>query len=198
VTPAVGGAILTVAEALATSDAWLLAVTVTAEVVCTTGAVNNPVLEIEPALADQVTAVLFVPVTLAVNCWLEPEIRDALIGEICTEICGALLGAILTVAEALASTDAWLLAVTVTAEVVCTMGAVKNPVLEIEPALAYQVTAVLLVPVTVAENCWLPPELSDAVVGESCRVIGVPPLLTTIESRLSPRSPCWSLTPTLK
>jgi hypothetical protein len=41
---------------------------VTAEVVCTTGAVNNPVLEIEPALADQVTAVLLVPVTLAVNC----------------------------------------------------------------------------------------------------------------------------------
>jgi hypothetical protein len=30
--------------------------------------VNDPVLEIEPALADQVTAVLLVPVTLAVNC----------------------------------------------------------------------------------------------------------------------------------
>ena len=64
----VPGAILAVAKALATGDVWLVAVTVTAERVCTTGAVNNPVLEIEPALADQVTAVLLVPVTLAVNC----------------------------------------------------------------------------------------------------------------------------------
>ena len=35
------------------------------------------------------------------------------------------------------------------------------------PAAADQVTAVLLVPVTVAENCCVPPVWSDADVGES-------------------------------
>jgi len=36
-------------------DATLIAVTVTVVVVDTTGAVNKPVLEIVPAVADQVT-----------------------------------------------------------------------------------------------------------------------------------------------
>jgi hypothetical protein len=36
------------------------------------GAVYNPDVEIEPPEADQVTAVLVVPLTVALNCWLTP------------------------------------------------------------------------------------------------------------------------------
>lgn len=49
-----------------------------------------------------------------------------------------------------------------------TVGAVKIPVLEIEPPVVDHVTAVLLDPLTVAENCFVPPEASVAVVGEIC------------------------------
>jgi hypothetical protein len=41
----------------------LVAVTVTVVLLVTFGAVKSPVLEIVPALADQVTAVLAVPLT---------------------------------------------------------------------------------------------------------------------------------------
>ena len=47
---------VTVALADFEVDATLIALTVTVVVVDTTGAVNKPVLEIVPALADQVTA----------------------------------------------------------------------------------------------------------------------------------------------
>lgn len=46
----------------------------------TCGAVNNPLLEILPALADQVTAVLDVPLTRAVNCNWASEPTVALSG----------------------------------------------------------------------------------------------------------------------
>jgi len=46
-----------------------------------------------------------------------------------------------------------------------TVGAAKRPSLEIVPALADQVTAVLLVEVNVAVNCCLPPETTVNVVG---------------------------------
>jgi len=49
--------------------------------------------------------------------------------------------------------SAALVAVTVTFEVVVTVGAVNIPPLETEPAVAVQVTAVLLVPCTEAANC---------------------------------------------
>ena len=39
--------------------------------------------------------------------------------------------------------------------------------LEIVPRLAVQVTAVLVVPVTVAMNCWVPPEGTVVLVGEA-------------------------------
>ena len=42
-----------------------------------------------------------------------------------------------------------------------------SPVVEIVPALAFQVTAVLLVPVIVAENCCVPPVWSEADVGDT-------------------------------
>ena len=48
--------------------ATLVAVTVTLVLLVTLGAVNRPPVEIVPALADQVTAVLLVPCTVAVNC----------------------------------------------------------------------------------------------------------------------------------
>ncbi len=45
------------------------------------------------------------------------------------------------------------------------LGAVKRPEVLMVPPVALQVTAVLLVPVTVAVNCWVPPVLSEAEVG---------------------------------
>ena len=46
------------------------------------------------------------------------------------------------------------------------LGAVYRPVEETVPPLADQVTEVLLDPVTVAVNCWMPPVESEAEVGE--------------------------------
>ena len=40
----------------------------------------SPVLEIVPPVADQVTAVLLVPVTVAVNCRVAPVCMDAEVG----------------------------------------------------------------------------------------------------------------------
>ena len=48
--------------------AALVAVMVTLVEEVTAGAVNKPVLEIVPLLADHVTAVLLVPWTVAANC----------------------------------------------------------------------------------------------------------------------------------
>ena len=45
------------------------------------------------------------------------------------------------------------MAVTVTVVLALTVGAVKSPELEIEPAVAVHVTAVLVEPVTVGVNC---------------------------------------------
>ena len=48
----------------------------------TLGAVKAPLLEIVPALADQVTAVFAVPLMLAVNCCCACDARVVLTGEI--------------------------------------------------------------------------------------------------------------------
>jgi len=45
------------------------------------------------------------------------------------------------------------------------MGATYIPLEEMLPPLAAQVTDVLLVPMTLAANCWLPPKESDAAPG---------------------------------
>jgi hypothetical protein len=47
----------------------------------TLGAVNNPLLEIVPALADHVTAVFAVPLMRAVNCSCSSDTTVALPGE---------------------------------------------------------------------------------------------------------------------
>jgi hypothetical protein len=58
----------TVALAFLVVSAALVAVTSTFVLALTVGAVNIPVLETLPAFADQLTAVLLVPWTLALNC----------------------------------------------------------------------------------------------------------------------------------
>ncbi len=75
-----------------------------------------------PVLADQVTAVFVVPVTVAVNCCVPPDATVAEVGEIVT-VTGA--GAVI-VAVALADFvgSATLVAVTVAVVLAVTLGAV--------------------------------------------------------------------------
>ena len=72
------------------------------------GAVYRPLLETVPPVADQVTAVLLVPLTVAVNCCVPPVCSDAEVGLMLTET---------TVTDTVAETDfvlsATLVAVTV-------------------------------------------------------------------------------------
>ncbi len=66
-----GGAVtVTVADADFVASAELVAVTVYVPAVA--GAVYRPEVDMEPPVADQVTAVLVVPVTVAENCWVAP------------------------------------------------------------------------------------------------------------------------------
>ena len=74
----------TAADAPWDGAATLVAVTVTVVAAFTDGAVNNPDADTVPPLADQVTAVWLVPLTLALNCCEAPEITLALVGEIVT------------------------------------------------------------------------------------------------------------------
>jgi len=105
---------LTVAEADFAGSATLVAVTVTtwAEAMVP-GALYRPVPEIDPTFGfrDQLTAVLGVPVTAAVNCWVWEAISVTLVGFTVTEIVGERL----TVAEADLVGSATLVAVTFTA-----------------------------------------------------------------------------------
>ena len=63
-----GGVTFTVAVAVRLWSVAPVAVTVTCVLLLTRGAVNLPLLEIVPAVADQFTAVLEAPVMLALNC----------------------------------------------------------------------------------------------------------------------------------
>ena len=118
-----------------------MALTVTLVPEVTTGAVKSPDVEMDPALADQVTAVFVEPLTVAVNCWVAPEETAAVAGEI--EIDTALGGLTVMVAEADMAVLARLVACTVTFILDVQLGAVNCPEGEIEPALALQVTASL-------------------------------------------------------
>lgn len=60
----------------------LVAVTVTDFTLPLVGALNNPVEEMVPALADQVTAVLLVLLTVAANWSFPPAVIDGSRGEI--------------------------------------------------------------------------------------------------------------------
>ena len=48
-----------------------------------------PLLVMVPPVADQPTAVLLEPLTLAVNCWVLPAWTDAVVGETLTVTAGA-------------------------------------------------------------------------------------------------------------
>jgi len=75
------GDTLTVAEACSVASVAPVAVIVTGVLTVTWGAVNFPLLEIVPAVADQTTAVFEVPVTLALNCSTPCEAIVALLGD---------------------------------------------------------------------------------------------------------------------
>ena len=101
---------VTVADADFVVSATLVAVTVYVPAVA--GAVYIPVLEIVPPVADQVTDVFVLPVTVAVNCWVAPVCTDAEVGLMLTTTGGG--GAVtVTVAEADFVGSATLVALTV-------------------------------------------------------------------------------------
>jgi len=127
------------------------------------GAVYRPLADTDPPVADQVTAALEFPLTAAVNCCDPPVESDAEPGEIVTATVAA--AATLTAAEADLLVSAMLVAVTT--KLPALMGAVYIPPEEMFPPLAFQVTDVLLVPLTLAENCWLLPNASDDELGNT-------------------------------
>jgi hypothetical protein len=63
-------------------SARLVAVTITGVAVDTAGAVNKPDELTAPAVADHVTAIFGVLLTVAVNCCCAPETRVAFRGEV--------------------------------------------------------------------------------------------------------------------
>jgi hypothetical protein len=68
--------------------------------------------------------------------------------------------------------------VAVTVYVPAVSGAVYRPLLLMVPALAFQFTLVLVVPVTEAVNCWDVPVHTPALLGETATdtlVVGVGP-----------------------
>ena len=113
-----------------------------------------------PPLADHVTAVLLVPVTVAVNCCVPPRLMLSTAGEIETAT-GPLT---VTVAEADCVGSAALVAVTVYVPGV--VGAVYKPTGEMLPPLADHDTAVLFDPVTVAVNNCVPRGLTPLTSGK--------------------------------
>jgi hypothetical protein len=114
-----------------------------------------------PPVADQVTAVLLEPVTVALNCFVPPGVSEADVGLI--EIATAVGTVTVTAADADFVGSAALFAVTVYVPAV--LGAVYRPEVDTLPPVAAQVTAVLLEPLTVAVNCLVPPVVSEAEVG---------------------------------
>ena|SRR5215469_1912503 len=77
---------VTFAEADVLDCATLVAVTTTEVFAVVAGAENIPALEMVPAVVDQVTAVLLVPLTDAVNCCEPPDTTTAVVGEMVTEM----------------------------------------------------------------------------------------------------------------
>src|SRR6266853_794790 len=173
---------VTCAEADFVGSAWDTAATVTVAGFGTTaGAVYRPALDIVPTVAlppvtpltCQVTTVLPVFCTVAVNCCVPPAPTVADTGEIVTLTTAG--GVTVTWAEADFVASAWDTAVTVTvAGFGTTAGAVYRPALDIVPTvglppvtpLTCQVTAVLLVFCTVAANCCVLPAPTVADTGE--------------------------------
>lgn len=109
--------------------------------------------------------------TVAVNCNLPPVERDPVAGLTVTVIAGAGFTVIVAVADFVGS--ALEVAFTVTCcELETEDGAVYIPAVDIVPTdgLIDQVTAVLVVPVILADRATLPPTPMVAVVGETAIV----------------------------
>jgi len=122
----VEGFTVTLALDFLVESAALVAVTITLVLPVTVGAVNNPPLEMLPEVADHVTAVLLVPCTAALNCWVLPDVRVALPGDTATlTVVDDAEGLTVTDAFAFFVVSAALVAVTVTLVVLETVGAVK-------------------------------------------------------------------------
>jgi len=127
------------------------------------GAVYLPVEEIVPPVADQVTAVLVEPLTVALNCAVPLVVVVTLVGATLTL---AVPGAVMvTVAIAVLLESAMLVAITLA--VPAEAGAVYTPLLDTVPAplATLQLTAVLLVPLTAAVNCTVLLVVSVVLVG---------------------------------
>jgi hypothetical protein len=138
----------------------------------TAGAVSTPLLEMDPAVVDQMTDVLLVPLTDAENCCVLPAFNTALSGFTLTLMLdgegeGDEGGLTATVANAFESGETTLAAVTVTKELVETVGAVSTPLLEIDPAVVDHLTAALLDPLTVAKNCCVAPDATVVLEGDN-------------------------------
>lgn len=172
VTETTGALTVTVAEADLVESAALVAVTVKLPAVL--GAVNRPDVEMEPPLADQVTAVLLEPVTVAVNCCVPPVASEAEPG--LTETATVWGAVTVTVAEADWVESATLVAVTV--YVPATAGARYRPLVEMVPDVAVHVTGIL------AANCCAPPVVSDAEAGEIVTAVVVAVTVTGAEADL--------------
>ena len=129
-----------------------MAITVAMVVEVTLGAVNTPLLEIVPLLADQMTLVFELLLTVAVNCWVAADNTLVEFGETATLTLGVADGLTVTEERADLVLSATLVAVIVALVTELTLGAVNTPSLEIVPPLVLQVTAVFDVFVTDAAN----------------------------------------------
>jgi len=118
-----------------------------------------------PILADQVTAVFVVLLTVAVNCCVPADLMLALVGVTCTLTGVTELELIVMVAVACLVAFATLVAVTDALVFVVIAGAVYSPELEMLPALVDQVTAFVEAPLTVAANCCFPPDVRLTLPG---------------------------------
>src|SRR5690242_7281948 len=124
--------IAAVADLVGSATLVALTVTVVAEAIIP-GAVYRPEVEIEPVAGeiDQVTAVLVLPVTAAVNCCVLPPWRLAESGVRLTATAAAGLSVTAAVADFVGSATLVALTVTVVAEETVA-GAVYRPELERE------------------------------------------------------------------
>ena len=138
-----------VEDALALGTAALVAVMVAVAALDTVGAVNNPLVEMVPALALHRTCELVDPWTVAASCCVEPDVTVALAGLTVT-VTPPTAGVTRIVEEAAAFASATLVAVTMARKLALiapdTVGAVNKPLEVIVPALALHITCVFSEP----------------------------------------------------
>jgi hypothetical protein len=171
----------TVTAALAVLVGSATLATLTVCVPAVPGALYSPAVEIVPTVAlppltpstYQVTAVFVVPVTVAVNCFVVIPGTEAEVGLMLIATAD-----VVTLTAALADFVASALLVTLTVCEPTAAGALYNPAVEMVPTVAfppltpstYQVTAVFVVPVTVAVNCFVVIPGTEAEVGLMVKV----------------------------